>query len=69
MTLKTFLSDPQHATQADIESFELVGNADSVNNPSFDVSSLNFLWMTRVKRPGFEVSATTSPGRSRSPGS
>jgi hypothetical protein len=54
MTLKTFLSDPLLATQANIEAFELVGNADSVNNPSFDVSSLSFLWMTRVKRPGFD---------------
>ena len=52
MTLKTFLSDPLLATQANIEAFELVGNADSVNNPTFDVSSLSFLWMTRVKRPG-----------------
>jgi hypothetical protein len=53
MPLKTFLSDPLLATQANIEAFGLVGNADSVNNPTFDVSSLSFLWMTRVKRPGF----------------
>ena len=54
MTLKTFLSDPLLATQANIDAFSAVGNADSVNNPSFDVSSLSFLWMTRVKRPGFD---------------
>jgi hypothetical protein len=53
MTLKTFLSDPLLATQANIDAFNAVGNADSVNNPTFDVSSLSFLWMTRVKRPGY----------------
>ncbi len=55
MTLQTFLSDPLLATQANIDAFAAVGNADSVNNPSFDVSSLSFLWMTRVKRPGFDL--------------
>lgn len=55
MTLQRFLSDPLLATQANIDAFNAVGNADSVNNPSFDVSSLNFLWMTRVKRPGVEL--------------
>ena len=54
MPLKTFLSDPLLATQANIEAFAAVGNADSVNNPTFDVSSLSFLWMTRVKRPGYD---------------
>lgn len=55
MTLETFLSDPLLATQANIDAFNAVGNADSVNNPTFDVSSLSFLWMTRVKRPGQEL--------------
>ena len=55
MTLEEFLSDPNIATQAEIDSFELVGNADCVNNPSFSSSALNFIWMTGVKRPGFEV--------------
>ena len=54
MPLKTFLSDPLLATQANIDAFAAVGDADSVNNPTFDVSSLSFLWMTRVKRPGYE---------------
>jgi uroporphyrinogen-III decarboxylase len=55
MTLQRFLSDPLLATQANIDAFNAVGNADSVNNPTFDVSSLSFLWMTRVKRPGKEL--------------
>jgi hypothetical protein len=55
MSLKEFLSDPLVATQANIDAFELVGNADCVNNPTFDLSSLPFLWMTAVKRPGYEV--------------
>ncbi len=55
MTLQAFLSDPLLATQAAVEAFEAVGDADAVNNPTFDVSSLNFLWMTRVKRPGVEL--------------
>ena len=55
MPIKEFLSDPLIATQANIDSFKLVGNADCVNNPSYDLSSLPFLWMTGVKRPGFEV--------------
>ncbi len=54
MTMRTFLSDPLLATQANIDAFNAVGNADAVNNPTFDVSSLSFLWMTKVKRPGFE---------------
>jgi hypothetical protein len=55
MTLEEFLSDANISTQAEIDSFELVGNADCVNNPSFSSSALNFIWMTGVKRPGFEV--------------
>ena len=55
MPLKEFLSDPLVAAQANIDAFALVGNADCVNNPTFDLSSLPFLWMTGVKRPGFEV--------------
>ena len=55
MTLEKFLSDPLLATQANIDAFNAVGDADSVNNPSFDVSSLSFLWMTRVKRPGRDL--------------
>jgi uroporphyrinogen-III decarboxylase len=57
MTLETFLSDPLLATQATIDAFNAVGNADAVNSPSFDVSSLSLLWMTRVKRPGRELGA------------
>ena len=34
MTLEEFLSDPNKATQAEIDSFKLVGNADCVNNPT-----------------------------------
>ena len=55
MTLEEFLSDANISTQAEIDSFKLVGNADCVNNPSFSSSALNFIWMTGVKRPGFEV--------------
>jgi hypothetical protein len=55
MTLEEFLSDANKATQAEIDSFELVGNADCVNNPSFSSSALNVIWMTGVKRPGYEV--------------
>jgi uroporphyrinogen-III decarboxylase len=55
MTMQRFLSDPLLATQANIEAFNAIGNADSVNNPTFDVSSLSFLWMTKVKRPGQEL--------------
>ena len=54
MTMQKFFSDPLLATQANIDAFNAVGNADAVNNPTFDVSSLSFLWMTKVKRPGFE---------------
>ena len=57
---------PELATQAEIDAFELVGNADCVNNPTFDVATLNFMWMTGVKRPGYEDSARTMTGRSRS---
>jgi Uroporphyrinogen decarboxylase (URO-D) len=57
MTLQEFLSDPLKATQAEIDSFELVGNADCVNNPTFASATLNVMWMTGVKRPGFEVGA------------
>jgi hypothetical protein len=55
MTLEEFLSDANISTQAEIDSFRLIGNADCVNNPSFSSSALNFIWMTGVKRPGFEV--------------
>jgi hypothetical protein len=55
MTLERFLSDPMLATQAEIDSFKLVGNADCVNNPTFSATLLNVLWMTGVKRPGFEL--------------
>ena len=55
MTLQEFLSDANTATQAEIDSFKLVGNADCVNNPSFSSAALNFIWMTAVKRPGYEV--------------
>ena len=55
MTLEEFLSDPNKATQAEIDSFELVGNADCVNNPTFASATLNFMWMTGVKRPGYEL--------------
>ena len=69
MPLKTFLSDPLIATQANIDAFELVGNADSVNNPTFDVSSLSFLWMTRVKRPGFDGLGDDEPWQVEESGS
>ncbi|NLE21308.1 MAG: uroporphyrinogen decarboxylase [Actinobacteria bacterium] len=55
MTLEEFLSDATKATKANIDAFRLVGNADCANNPSFASSSLNFLWMTGVKRPGYEL--------------
>ena len=55
MTLEEFLSDANKATQAEIDSFNLVGNADCVNNPTFASSTLSFMWMTGVKRPGFEI--------------
>jgi hypothetical protein len=55
MTLEEFLSDANKSTQAEIDSFNLVGNADCVNNPSFASSALNFIWMTGVKRPGYEL--------------
>ncbi len=55
MTLARFLSDPLLATQANIEAFNAVADADSVNNPTFSASSLNFLWMTKVKKPGEEL--------------
>jgi len=57
MTLQEFLSDPLKATQAEIDSFALVGNADCVNNPTFAASTLSFMWMTGVKRPGYELGA------------
>jgi hypothetical protein len=56
MTLARFLSDPLLATQANVDAFRAVGGADSVNNPTFAASSLNFLWMTKVKKPGEELS-------------
>jgi uroporphyrinogen-III decarboxylase len=55
MSLATFLSDPLLATQANIDAFNLLDDADSVNNPTFAASSLNFLWMTNVKKPGEEL--------------
>jgi len=57
MTLEEFLSDANKATRAEIDSFNLVGNADCVNNPTFASATLNFMWMTGVKRPGYEVGA------------
>ena len=54
MTLETFLSDPLLATQANIDAFELVGNADSVNNPIVRRLVAQLPVDDRVKRPGFD---------------
>ena len=52
MPLKEFLSDPLVATQAEIDSFDLVGNADCVNNPSYDLSSRQLHLDDRRQAPG-----------------
>jgi hypothetical protein len=71
MPIKEFLSDPLVATQANIDSFELVGNADCASRAATSPSSRRWPtsrpWPTRPRTPRAESPTGVRSGAGRRP--
>ena len=55
VNLSDFCTKPEVALDTMIKGFEMLGNADGIQHASFNVGLLSYLWLSKVDRPGIEL--------------